>query len=146
MARYFRLEQAQALIPEIEPLIRQAVTLKGSYEKSESDLRAASQRIAMLGGAQVDRSQLLSLRSRMDASGARLKELLEEIQGYGCLVKDLDSGLLDFPTLYRGEEVYLCWRLDEPDIQYWHPVQDGFQGRKLIDQEFLDNHEGDIMH
>ncbi len=146
MARYFRLAQAQALLPKIEPLVRQAVTLKNTYQKAENDLRAASQRISMLGGSQVDRSQLLSLRSKMDASGARLNELMEEIQGHGCLVKDLDAGLLDFPTLYRGEEVYLCWHLDEPDIQYWHPVQDGFRGRKPIDQEFLDNHEGDTAH
>ena len=63
----------------------------------------------------------------------------------GCLVKDLDKGLVDFPTLFRGEEVYLCWKMDEPAIQFWHSVEEGFSGRKQIDQEFRDNHRGDAL-
>jgi hypothetical protein len=56
------------------------------------------------------------------------------------VVKDLDTGLLDFPTLYQGREVYLCWRLGESQINYWHGVDEGFAGRKAIDDDFLANH------
>ena len=59
------------------------------------------------------------------------------------MVKDLDVGLIDFPTLYRGEEVYLCWKLGETGIQYWHGIDEGFRGRKKIDRDFLDNHKGE---
>jgi hypothetical protein len=58
-------------------------------------------------------------------------------------VKDLELGLLDFPTLYRGKEVCLCWRLGEPEIAFWHEVDEGYKGRKPIDQAFLENHRGD---
>ena len=88
-------------------------------------------------------SQLLDQKRRRDSSAAGLKETLEKIQEYGCVVKDLDIGLLDFPTLYRGEEVYLCWKLGEKGIGYWHGVHEGFRGRKAIDSEFLANHRGE---
>ena len=58
-------------------------------------------------------------------------------------MKDLDTGLVDFPTLFRGQEVYLCWKLGEPSIEYWHSVDQGFRGRKPIDRDFRDHLEGD---
>jgi hypothetical protein len=58
-------------------------------------------------------------------------------------VKDLDTGLVDFPTMYRGVEVCLCWKLGEGAIGYWHGVDEGFRGRKPIDQDFRDQHRGD---
>jgi hypothetical protein len=58
------------------------------------------------------------------------------------MVKDLDIGLIDFPTLFRGREVYLCWRMGETGIRYWHG-EEGFRGRKEIDRDFLDNHSAD---
>ena len=73
----------------------------------------------------------------------RLREAIEQMQELGCVIKDLDTGLLDFPTLFRGKEVYLCWKLGEPSIGFWHGVDEGFRGRKPIDQDFLDHHEGD---
>ena len=57
---------------------------------------------------------------------------MEQVQSFGCLIKDLDVGLIDFPTLYRGEEVYLCWKLGEDGIEFWHGVSEGFRGRKKI--------------
>ena len=100
--------------------------------------------IRMSGGASVDREQVLKAKSRRDASASELKEAIEKVQEFGCLVKDLDIGLIDFPTLFRGEEVYLCWKLGEPGIQFWHGVEEGFAGRKKIEQDFLDNHKGDL--
>jgi hypothetical protein len=100
----------------------------------------------MLGGSQVDRNKLAGVHSRREATVVRLKEILEQISETGCLVKDLDTGLLDFPCMYRGEEVYLCWKLGEEGISWWHRIEDGFQGRQPIDKDFLDNHEGGQAH
>ncbi len=72
--------------------------------------------------------------------------MIERFQDAGCLVKDLEKGLVDFPTLFRGEEVYLCWKLGEESIQFWHGTHEGFAGRKPIDQAFLENHEGDAAN
>lgn len=142
MAKLFTVASAEALLPKLEPLLRQSIALKASYEKAEAEIRAATQRVTMLGGSQVDRNKLAGVHSRREATVTRLKEILDEIAETGCLVKDLDSGLLDFPCTYRGEEVYLCWKLGEESITYWHRIEDGFKGRQLIDQEFLDNHQG----
>ncbi len=56
-------------------------------------------------------------------------------------MKDLDIGLVDFPTLFQGEEVYLCWKLGEAGIRFWHGIDEGFRGRKPIDAEFLEHHQ-----
>ena len=91
----------------------------------------------------VDRERAIESRAKRDAAAARLRDAVERVHEFGCLVKDLDIGLIDFPTLFRGEEVYLCWKLGEPGIAFWHGVDEGFPGRKAIDRDFLDHHEGD---
>ena len=91
----------------------------------------------------VDRNQAMDARKRRDTSAASLRSAIEQVQALGCVVKDLDIGLIDFPTEFRGEEVYLCWKLGEPKIEFWHGVEEGFRGRKAIDQDFLDHHRGD---
>jgi hypothetical protein len=82
-------------------------------------------------------------RDRRDKLAQRLKSAIEQMQEFGCVVKDLDTGLVDFPTLFRGVEVYLCWKLGESRIEYWHGMEEGFRGRKAIDKDFLENHRGD---
>jgi hypothetical protein len=140
MPRYFRVEEAEGLLPRVEERLREAIALKSDYQKADEQLNDALRRIAMLGGAIVDREQILSIRAARDTSAAGLKEIFEAIQEIGCEVKDLDIGLIDFLTLYNGEEVYLCWKLGEKGITHWHGVQEGFAGRKAIDEEFLGKH------
>ncbi len=103
-----------------------------------------SRRVTMLGGVLVDHSKLRKQKDRRESLALRLQTALEEIHEYGCVVKDLDIGLIDFPTQFHGEEVYLCWKLGESGIQFWHGVQEGFRGRKPIDQEFLAHHRGEL--
>ena len=146
MAKRFTLTEATRLLPEIDKLIRDAVTLKSAFQDAEGALHAFNQRVAMSGGMVIDRDQVMELRAARESRGERLKALIERIHEYGCLVKDLDTGLLDFPTLFRGREVYLCWRMGEPEIAWWHGVEEGFAGRKAIDQDFLDNHRGDLSN
>ncbi len=142
MPAHFRLEQAEQLLPELEGALRQAIATKQSYDEVEGKLRSASQRIMLLGGALIDRDHLLELRNSQGMLSTGLREAIETIEERGCVVKDLNTGLIDFPTLYRGAEVYLCWKLGEPGIRFWHRVEDGFRGRKEIDRDFLDNHRG----
>lgn len=146
MTRYFTLQQAERLLPEVETSIREAIFLKTEHEQAEQALRDAAERVTMLGGMDLSRGVFLEPRARREASAIRLKEVIETIHGFGCLVKDLDTGLIDFPTLYRGEEVYLCWKLGESGIGYWHKIEDGFRGRQPIDRDFLDNHGGETQN
>ena len=146
MAKRFTLAEAEGLLPEVESLIRDAVSLKAQYQEAEQALNTFTQRVAMQGGVVVDREFVLGKRVQRDKHGERLKAAVEKIQEIGCLIKDLDVGLVDFPTLFRGREVYLCWKMGESGIRYWHGVDEGFAGRKPIDGDFLENHEGDLAN
>jgi hypothetical protein len=141
--RYFTLAEAQSLVPQVEKQVRRAVSLKAALEEAQSEIEGESERVRLTGGALVDRNKLRDTIARRDAAAIQLRDTLTALQERGCLVKDLDLGLLDFPTRLRGEEVYLCWKLGEPAIAFWHGVDDGYRGRKPIDQDFLDHHRGE---
>lgn len=146
MPRYFTLTEAEKLLPRVESEMRGALDLFARHAEAESQLQEALRRIAMLGGSLVNRDQVAELRQQRDAAAFELNGAVEKIHSYGCQVKDLKTGLVDFPTLYRGIEVLLCWRFGESGIEYWHGLEDGFRGRKKIDAEFLENHRGDPVH
>jgi len=143
MPRRFTLREAESLLPEIEKSIRDAVSLKSQMDEVQSKLQSITQRVIMMGGILVDREAIYAQRLLHDRNAERLKTTLEGVQESGCIVKDLDIGLIDFPTLFRDREVYLCWKMGEPGIHFWHGVDEGFAGRKPIDQDFLDDHQGD---
>jgi hypothetical protein len=143
MGKRFSHQEAESLIPQVDRLLRDALSLKTEYENAERALHDFSQRIMLMGGIVVDREKAIQEKDRRESAAGRLRAVVEEVQEIGCLIKDLDIGLIDFPTLFRGTEVYLCWKLGESGIQFWHGVDEGFRGRKLIDQDFLDHHQGD---
>jgi len=143
MPKRFTLPEAQSLIPSVDRLIRQAVELKSGYAEAERRVESFQRRILMMGGLVVDRSKVRVSREERDEAAAGLRRVIEQVQELGCVVKDLDMGLVDFPTLFNGREVYLCWKLGEPSIAFWHGVDEGFAGRKPIDDDFRENHQGD---
>ena len=143
MQRYFTLAEAEKMLPRVEEQLRKALHLKHEHEKTEEELQGMLHKVTIAGGMIVDRERLLALRARRDATAMRLKEVIDETQDWGVQIKDLDIGLIDFPTLFRGEEVLLCWKLGEDRIRFWHGLTEGFRGRKAIDDDFLANHRGE---
>jgi hypothetical protein len=143
MPRRFTHAEAQSLIPQVGQMLQDAVAAKTEYQEAESAIQQFTERVMMMGGVTVDRDRAVDTRSRRDSAATALRAAIEQLQETGCVLKDLDIGLVDFPTLLRGVEVYLCWKLGEPAIEYWHGVEEGFRGRKAIDQDFLDHHTGD---
>lgn len=142
MPRHFRLEEARSLLPTVGRTIREAVQAKGRYQQAAGYLQDLSQKILMLGGVSIDTTVAEAWKNQRDANETALKAALGKMEELGVLVKDLDVGLVDFPTLYRGEEVLLCWRMDESDIAFWHGLSEGFAGRREIDREFREHHRG----
>ncbi len=143
MPKRFTLDQAQRLIPEVERRLQEAVALKSEFDEAERALHSFTERVTLLGGVLADRARAFEIRNRRESAASRLRNSIEQVQETGCVVKDLDMGLVDFPTLFRGEEVYLCWKLGEGAIEFWHGVDEGFKGRKAIDQYFREHHQGD---
>ena len=113
MSRRFNLAEAQSLIPRVDTLLREAVALKPDYQEAEHAIQAMALRVSQMGGMLVDRDNAVDAKRRRDAVASKLRAVIEEVQDFGCVVKDLDTGLVDFPTLLRGVEVYLCWKLGE---------------------------------
>ena len=137
MSKRFTLAEAESLIPNVDRLLRQAVELKSGYANAARKMDSFQERIALMGGVIVDRGKVQEARDRRDDAAASLRSLIEQVQELGCMIKDLDIGLVDFPTTFRGREVYLCWKLGEPSIAYWHGVDEGFAGRKPLDPRDL---------
>ncbi len=140
MPKYFLLADAERALPEVGRLLSQAVFHRAEFQKADQEFNAFQAHIRISGGARVDRSAYLSLRARRDTSLAAMKHALEQIERTGAQVKDLEIGLIDFLCLYEGREVCLCWRLGEDRIGFWHGTEEGFRGRKPIDDEFLKKH------
>lgn len=134
MPRYFTRESAEALLPRIEPLLREIQALRteqGTSAQRAADLGERVKSNGHLPHASTDEASATSMQVR-EHMAARL----EQINALGVLVKDLDTGLIDFPTLRDGHEVYLCWKLGEDErIQWWHEIEDGFAGRQPLDPE-----------
>lgn len=144
MPRYFTHNEAESLLPRVDKLLRDAVYLHAEHRSSTREFQQKLQQILVSGGMQVDQGAMAKLRESVEKSAKALESKIEEIQEIGCQIKDLEMGLVDFPTLYKGEEVLLCWRLGEDRIEFWHDLQEGFRGRKPIDAEFLANHTGGV--
>jgi hypothetical protein len=146
MPRYFTVEQAERQLPEVEKLLREALFHKAESQRAGQDFEDIATHIRMAGGVRVDHAKLLAIRARRDTSTAALRDALERIEEMGVMVKDLDIGLIDFFTRYQDRDVFLCWKLGETGIRFWHAIEDGFRGRKPIDQDFLEGHRGDSAH
>lgn len=142
MAKRFTLSEAQSLIPLVDRLLQQAILLKPEMDKAAAELTRMKDRIHMQGGMVVDRPPFVEAKERRDRASKGLRKVIQDLLDLGVQLKDLDNGLVDFPTLFRGQEVFLCWRVGETSIEFWHG-DEGFRGRKPIDQDFLDNHRGD---
>ncbi len=132
--RYFNRNEAQELLPVITRELEHGRRRKQTIDQLEQELAQAAARIMMLGGSIPAHEELAKKRAEALRLTAQLKEAIERIQATGCVVKDLDEGLVDFPSLLDGQEVYLCWKLGEERIAYWHGLEEGFAGRKPLDQ------------
>ncbi len=141
--RLFTLTEAERARTDLEPFLVEAMDCRKKLAGLETDLTAVSARITMMGGVIVPYEKLATLRVEHQQLAETLKSALNRILETGCLIKDLEVGLLDFPALINNEEVYLCWRLGEDRIRFYHRQDEGFAGRKPLDPNDLG--PGDVV-
>ncbi len=132
----FTLDEAQALLPVLETLLKRAIEGKKAAESIEGRMQELARKIFLSGGLLVDISRVRRQRTTLESHLQAAKDSVAEIDAIGVQVKDLDTGLLDFPCEVDGEIVLLCWKLGESSIDFWHTVEDGFRGRQPIDDRF----------
>jgi hypothetical protein len=141
--RLFTLTEAERARRELEPFLVEAMDCRKKLAGLDTDLSAVSARIMMMGGVIVPYEKLATLRVEHQNLAEALKAALNRILETGCLIKDLEVGLLDFPSLIDNEQVYLCWRLGEDRIRFYHGPNEGFAGRKPLDPRDLG--PGDVV-
>jgi hypothetical protein len=135
--RLFTLTEAERARKEIEPVLVEAMGCRKKLVGLESDLSAVSSRIAMMGGVIVPYEKLAAVRLQHDQLAETFNSALTQIIETGCVIKDLDVGLLDFPAIIDNQDVYLCWKLGEDRIRFYHRQDEGFAGRKPLDPRDL---------
>jgi len=131
--KYFDRREAEELLPTLEPFLEEARKQKRALDGITAEISNAALRIMMLGGSLPPFAELNRKKAQREKVAEQLSQTVDEIQQTGCLVKDLDTGLVDFPSLRGGEKIYLCWKLGEGRIGYWHGIEEGFAGRKPLD-------------
>jgi hypothetical protein len=129
--RHFTPEEANAELEEVRPLVEQLVASRREHTLALERQEELEQKIRGNGGG-IPPAELASATAEVDGLARQLARLVDDITSHGAEVKDLDSGLIDFPTLHRGETVLLCWRLGEDEIAWWHRIEDGFAGRRPL--------------
>jgi hypothetical protein len=132
--RTFTLQEAQVLLPVLKSLLKQAIDSKKLIETIEAEFQELAQKIFLSGGLLVEIGRMAARRAERDKTEQRIKDVLAEIDATGVQVKDLDIGLLDFPCMVDGKTILLCWKVGEDRITHWHGLEEGYAGRKPIDE------------
>jgi hypothetical protein len=130
MAELFTLDEANALVPRLRELLPEMQETKASLERLQEELAGLTR--AASGNGHLLIGQMVRKRKEAEALAKRISASLEELQGIGCELKGIDEGLIDFPAEREGRTVYLCWKLGEERIDWWHELDTGFAGRQRL--------------
>ena len=127
-SRLFTINEANGLLPTVRPLVEAVL-------EDIRRLRARSEVVIRAKDLDPDAPDLMD-RLQEDAEIARLigdlRARVDEINSHGCVCKGAEQGLLDFPCMIANEVVFLCWQIGEPNVGYWHRIEDGFAGRRPL--------------
>ena len=122
--RDFTVDEANEFIPILEKDLSELKTLRKRLEALGAEMTLLFEVIRNNGGHRKT-PEFLQL-------SAQFRQAVERINSYGCVMKNIDPGLVDFPHLRDGREIYLCWQFGEDEIRYWHNVDTGFAGRQRL--------------
>lgn len=121
--KHYTREEATALLPQVRVWLARLNELRRELERSDKRLASLMSHGQDLGGDLVN---------RWIRALAEMQVVLGEFQKREILIKDIERGLLDFPALIGGKEVFLCWEQDQEDVEFWHDLDTGYGGRERI--------------
>jgi hypothetical protein len=131
--RFFTPEEANEELARVRPLVERLVESRRALVALGSELESVQELVAGNGGS-LDAGSVGELQEAVSRAAAGLAAVVQELDGLGIQVKDVDRGLVDFPARHPedGETVLLCWELGEPTVAHWHGLEDGYAGRKRL--------------
>jgi hypothetical protein len=134
---FFTLAEANSLLPALEPLMRRLQAKRQEIRQHRGALEEFRARASRDGGV-LPGGDIAKARTESARLLAEIHEAAQQIESWGCVVKDLNHGSVDFLARRGREQVFLCWRLGEPEVLFWHGLQEGFAGRKPLQEDVLD--------
>lgn len=126
--RVYTVAEANSMLPQVRALVQRMLTARANVVHMQPELWPAVQAAVFNGG-----SKTVSEASRQIIA---IQESIAALQALNIFVKDINTGLIDFPAQRNGQLVFLCWQYDEPSVQFWHDIDSGFSGRQRIDETF----------
>lgn len=123
----YTVPEARALIPQVR-----ATLLQLAVERRQADASHEALHQRLGAGAGPDDARRGRLEADTAEYRARVRALIEHLESLGVLVRDLETGLVDLPTVRDGERAWLCWRLDDPDLGWWHSTREGYASRRPL--------------
>lgn len=130
MTHYFTREEAEALLPAVTLILRRIQDEREKMSIVEGELEVLQ--VQSMGNGHHLQGRIQRLQQSIVEAVQSLRNAVEELQEIGCELKDPDTGLIDFLGLRDGREIYLCWRLGEDRIRFWHDLDTGFAGRQPL--------------
>lgn len=121
--KHYTRDEAQALLPQLRQWLKRLNELRHELERSDKRLSSLMHPGNDLGGDLVN---------KWIRTLAEMQELLGEFQRRDIQIKDLERGLVDFPAIIGGKEVFLCWEQDEDSVEFWHDLDTGYSGRERL--------------
>ena len=128
---YFTLQEANELVPWLEETFQSIAPLYQRAQRLREQVAAVELRIRGNGGSEAG-GDLEHHRRHLEQTDQLIEEQMQEVQRKGIIVRSIETGLVDFPTIEEGREIYLCWRRGEPEIGFWHEVDAGIAGRQPL--------------
>ncbi len=125
--KHFTLEEANKLVPEFSQYFEQIFRLHEILKPERREKELVTQSLSKNGGWSKSADYL--------ENSFKVSKILDKILATGAVVKDLQRGLIDFPHLSEGKEIFLCWKMGEKEIKFWHDLESGYSGRQPL---FLD--------
>ncbi len=128
MARFYRLDEANERLAELRPLLER---LRGDRD-TVARLQQQLVKARATNGSAEHAEELARLESDVRQVVRRMEQAVRQIDGWGIALRDISTGLIDFPALASGRPIWLCWRLGEQDIRWWHEADRGFDDRRRL--------------
>jgi hypothetical protein len=122
----YSVEEARALIPEVRAILLQLAVERRAADDAHADLHHR------VGGSSADEGERRRLEARVAEHRSRIGSLLDLLEARGVVVRDLSAGLIDLPGERDGEPIWLCWRLDDPELGFWHTRREGYASRRPL--------------